>query len=201
MTKIGVAVIGASPLNPGWAVKAHIPAIQALPDYELRAVSTSQRESADAAAKAFGVAAFDNPQELIAYSSVDLVTVTVKAPHHHALISAALDAGKMVLSEWPLGVNLDEAVDLADRAERAGVRTAIGLQARFAPSVRHARDLVAQGYLGEVLATTLVGSGIAWGRETDRAHAYMFDTKKGATLLSVPTLAKASLLCSGMRST
>lgn len=41
MNKIGVAVIGASPLNPGWAVKAHIPAVQTLPDYELRAVSTA----------------------------------------------------------------------------------------------------------------------------------------------------------------
>ena len=44
--KIGVGIIGASPLTPdSWAVNAHIPAIKALPeDYELRAVSTSHRE-------------------------------------------------------------------------------------------------------------------------------------------------------------
>jgi predicted dehydrogenase len=41
--RIGVGVIGASPINPGWAVKAHIPALKALPGYELRAVSTSRR--------------------------------------------------------------------------------------------------------------------------------------------------------------
>lgn len=188
MNNIGVAVIGASPLNPGWAVAAHIPAIQSLPDFELRAVSTSRRDSADAAAKAFGVPAFDNPEAPIAHPGVDLVVVTVKARHHHALISAALDAGKMVFSEWPLGRNLGEAEDLAARARTATVRTAIGLQARYAPAVHHARDLIAQGYVGEVLATTLVGFAMAWGAQTDRAHAYMFDGNEGATTLSVPML-------------
>lgn len=186
MNKIGVAVIGASPLSPGWAVTAHIPAIRALPDYELTAVGASRRESAEAAAAAFGVPAFDDPEGLLAHPGVDLVVVAVKAPHHRALISAALDAGKMVLSEWPLGIDLDEAIDLAARAETVGVRTVIGLQGRFAPAVRHARDLVARGYVGEVLATTLVGSGIAWAGETDRAHGYMFDAAKGANVLSVP---------------
>jgi hypothetical protein len=37
MHTIGVAVIGASPLHPEWAVTAHIPAIRALPDCKLRA--------------------------------------------------------------------------------------------------------------------------------------------------------------------
>jgi predicted dehydrogenase len=186
--KIGVGVIGASPLSPGWAVAAHLPAIRALADYELRAVSTSQPASARAAAEAFGVPGFDDHHALIAHPGVELVVVAVKVPHHHRLISAALEAGKMVFSEWPLGNGLDEAVDLASRARAAGVRTAVGLQARFAPAVRHARTLVEQGYIGEVLGTTLVGSGIAWGGKTDRAHAYMFDAANGATTLSVPTL-------------
>lgn len=186
--KIGVGVIGASPLSPGWANVAHLPAILALPDYELRAVSTSRPESAKAAAEAFGVPAFDNHQDLIAHPGVDLVVITVKVPHHHLLISAALDAGKMVFSEWPLGNGLDEAIDLAARAKAAGVKTAIGLQARFSPVVRHARTLIEECYIGEVLGTTLVGSGIAWGGVTDRTHAYWFDAKNGATTLSVPTL-------------
>jgi predicted dehydrogenase len=187
-SRIGVGVIGASPVNPGWAIAAHIPAIKALADYELRAVSTSRPDSARAAAEAFGVAAFDNHHELIAHPGVDLVVVAVKVPHHHALISAALDAGKMVLSEWPLGNGLAEAVDLAALAKASGIRTAVGLQSRFAPVVRHARTLVANGYIGDVLGTTLVGSGIAWGGITDRAHAYIFDAANGATTLSVPTL-------------
>jgi predicted dehydrogenase len=185
MSSIGVGIIGAS--QGGWASVGHIPALRALPDFELRAISTSRRESADLAAKAFGVrAAYDDHRDLIAHPEVDLVVVAVNVAHHHAIASAALDAGKMVYCEWPLGVDLEEAADLAARAEAAGVRTVIGLQARFAPAVRHARDLVADGYVGEVLGTTLVGSGVAWGPETVRAGAYWFDASSGVSPLAVP---------------
>ncbi|MEU8383664.1 Gfo/Idh/MocA family oxidoreductase [Streptosporangium sp. NPDC048865] len=184
---IGVGIIGAS--IGGWAAISHVPALKVLPDYELRAVSTSRRASADRAAEEFGVpAAFDDPADLIAHPGVDLVVVSVKVPHHHALISAALAAGKMVYSEWPLGVGTDEAADLASRAEAAGVRTVIGLQGGFLPAIRHTRDLVADGYVGRVLGTTLVGSGLSWGPVTDRAHAYLHDATAGATLLTVSAL-------------
>lgn len=188
MKTIGVGVIGASPTNPGWAIASHIPAIQALPDYELRAVSTSNRRSAEAAAAAFGVPAFDSYQELVACPGVDLVVVTVKVRYHHEMVAAALDAGKMVFSEWPLGKNLEEAHDLAQRAAAAGVRTAIGLQGRFAPAVQRARKLIRDGYVGNVLGTALVGSGFAWGPETERAREYLFDVAEGASTLTVPTL-------------
>ena len=52
---IGVGIIGASPDSGGWAVTAHIPALQSLPHYRLVAVSTSRRESAEAASRTFGV--------------------------------------------------------------------------------------------------------------------------------------------------
>lgn len=188
MTKIGVGVIGASPLNPGWAIAAHIPAIRALQEYELRAVSTSNRQSSEAASAAFSVPAFDNYKELVDCPGVDLVVVTVKVRHHHEMVSAALAAGKMVLSEWPLGRNLTEARDLAAKATASGLRTAIGLQGRFSPAVQRAKELVQEGYIGQVLATTLVGSGFAWGPETERARAYLFDVTEGASTLTVPTL-------------
>ncbi|MER5598627.1 Gfo/Idh/MocA family oxidoreductase [Streptomyces sp. NPDC002265] len=187
MTKIGVGIIGASP--HGWAAIGHVPALQALSDYELRAISTTRRESAEAAARKFGVTnAFDNHHDLIAHPGVDLVVVAVKVSHHNALVSAALEAGKAVYSEWPLGVDMDEATALADRARAAGVHTIIGLQGRFAPAVRHAAHLIADGYVGKVLGTTLVGSGVAWGGETDRSHAYIFDEGSGAATLEVPVM-------------
>ncbi|MFF7184932.1 Gfo/Idh/MocA family protein [Streptomyces sp. NPDC008222] len=187
MGTIGVGIIGAG--LGGWAALGHVPALGALPDYELRAISTTRRESADAAAREFGVpASFDDHEALIAHPDVDLVVVAVKVTHHHRLVSDALRAGKAVYSEWPLGVGLEQAADLAERARAARVRTVIGLQARFAPAVRHARDLVADGYVGKVLGTTLVGSGVAWVGETDRAHAYIFDRTAGASTLAVPAM-------------
>jgi predicted dehydrogenase len=188
MNKIGIGVIGASPLRPGWAVNSHLPAIAALSRCELRAVATSSEDSARAAAEAYGVPAFSDPSALIERPDIDLVVVTVKLPYHRELVTAALAAGKMVMCEWPLSMTLAETQALQQQAQAAGLNTLIGLQARMAPAIRYARDLVAQGYVGEVLATTMVGSGIGWGPVTDRAHAYIYDAANGATTLSVPTM-------------
>lgn len=175
--KIGVGIVGASPTNPGWAVASHIPAVQALPDYELVAVSTSRRESAEQAAKEFSVAAFDNYQDLINHPGVDLVVITVSVPYHYDIARAAIKAGKMVFSEWPLAMTTDEAIDLATLAKTAGVRTVIGLQARYSPAIQYTRDLVAEGYVGDVLSTTLSGTALIWGPATPRKFAYTYDVK------------------------
>jgi predicted dehydrogenase len=184
---IGVGVIGASPGPDSWAANSHIPALRALRGFELRAVATSRRASADAAAQAYGVEGFDDARMLIDHPGVDLVVVAVKVTQHYDLVKQALAAGKMVYSEWPLGTTLAEARTLAELAEATGVRTVIGLQSRFAPAVLRMHDLVDEGYLGRILATTLIGSGVAWGATTDRAHAYMFDAANGATTLTVST--------------
>lgn len=128
---------------------------------------------------------FDDPRQLIAHPGVDLVVVAVKVPDHHDLVTQGLAAGKMVFSEWPLGVDLAEAEELRGRAAAAGVATVIGLQARFDPVIIHVRDLVRDGYIGDVLATNLVGSGQAWGPTTDPAHVYAYDRSNGVTPLSV----------------
>ncbi|MGQ5259952.1 Gfo/Idh/MocA family protein [Micromonospora sp. ZYX-F-536] len=187
MTPTGVGIIGAS--TSGWASIAHVPAIAATPEFALRAVSTSRASSAQAAAAKYGVPAYHDHRQLIAHPDVDLVVVSVKVTEHLKLISAALDAGKMVYSEWPLGNGLAEAQQLADQAAKAGVRTVVGLQGRYAPEVRLARDLIRDGYVGTVLGTTMVGSGMAWGGAVaDPAQAYWFDNANGASPLTSATL-------------
>jgi predicted dehydrogenase len=90
----------------------------------------------------------------------------------------------MVYSEWPLGINLTEAEDLAALARSRHVRTAIGLQARSSPLLRYLRDLVANGYLGTMLSTTLVSSHNAWA-DALKTGPYILDKANGANLLTV----------------
>ena len=88
-------------------------------DFEITALSTSRRESADAAGKLFGVPlAFDKHQELVNSPAVDVVAVTVKVPRHLELATAALEAGKAVYCEWPLGNGFKEAEILAQAYAR-----------------------------------------------------------------------------------
>jgi predicted dehydrogenase len=188
MNMIGVGIIGASPGPASWAANAHVPALGVLPEFRLRAVSTSRPQSAIAAANAFGVPGYDDYRLLIDRPDVDVVVVSVKVPQHHALVQHALSAGKVVYCEWPLAPDLGQAEKLAAQAEAAGTRTVVGLQGRYAPAVNRARELVAAGALGAVHSTTLTGSGIAWGPHTDRGHAYLYDAANGATTLTAAAM-------------
>ena len=79
---LGVGIGGVSPVR-GWAAAAHIPALRALPNYEIRAFSSHSRESARAAGEAYGVrAVFSDHEQLLAQPDIDVVAITVKVPHH-----------------------------------------------------------------------------------------------------------------------
>jgi predicted dehydrogenase len=181
---VGVGIVGLS-AHGGWASMAHVPALREISGYELRALSASTPSSAEAAGAHHGVPlVFSNPTDLAQHPDVDLVVVTVKVPYHDELVQPALAAGKMVLCEWPLAADLARASALTDLA--GDVRTAVGLQARSAPPLRYLRDLIADGYIGEVLSTTLVGTGGAWGATYETDSKYLIDAANGATLLSIP---------------
>jgi predicted dehydrogenase len=182
---LGVGIIGVSPVR-GWAATAHIPALRALPNYEIRALSAHNPESARAAGDMFGVSAiFSDHEQLVMQPDVDVVAVTVRAPRHRELVSAALAAGKAVYCEWPLGRDLDDARAMAALAAKQGVPTVVGLQARQAPAIEFVQQLLRDGYLGEVLSTTMVGLSIP-GDVVIQPNAYMLDKTNGANLLTVP---------------
>ena len=184
--QIGVGIIGLS-ARGGWAAAAHVPALRAVEGYELRALSASSAESAAAAGVSYDVPlTFGTAEELVRSDEVDLAVVTVKVPHHRELVTTALKAGKMVLCEWPLGNGLAETEDLAALARSRGNRTVVGLQARSAPAVRYLHDLVADGFVGDVLSTTIIASGEGWGPEVPTPHArYLIDAANGATMLTI----------------
>jgi predicted dehydrogenase len=183
---IGVGIVGLS-ARGGWAAAAHVPALRALDGYELRGVAASSRDSAAAAGEKYHVPLrFATAAELAGHEAIDLVVVAVKVPQHLELVRTALAAGKMVYSEWPLGRDLAEANEMAALAAAHRLRTAVGLQARAAPAFRYVKDLVEDGYVGEVLATSLVASGVNWGATFRPGGEYMLDRANGATMLTVP---------------
>src|SRR6266516_3030006 len=152
---LGVGIIGVSPVR-GWAATAHIPALRALPNYE----------------------------QLVTQPDIDVVAVTVKVPHHRELVFAALAAGKAVYCEWPLGRDLDDARAMAALGAEQGVRTIVGLQARQAPAIEFVQELLSDGYVGEVLSTTMVGLSVP-GDVVGQHNAYMLDKTNGANVLTV----------------
>src|SRR3954466_7612709 len=181
---LGVGIIGVSPAR-GWAATAHIPALRPLPNYEIRALSAHSAESARAAGATFGVGAvFSDHEQLVTQPGIDVVAVTVKVPHHRELVSAALAAGKAVYCEWPLGRDLEDARAMAALAAEERVRTVVGLQARQAPAIERVQELLSDGYVGEVLSTSMVGLSVL-GDVMGQPNAYMLDKANGANLLTI----------------
>jgi predicted dehydrogenase len=137
-----------------------------------------------AAAKHFGVPlAFSDADKLAQHPNVDLVTVSVKVPDHYLPVMAAIEAGKHVYCEWPLGRDINEATRMLAAAERWGIRHAVGLQGQMSPAINYTKDLIADGYVGRVLSSTMIGCAPNWGAAIDRG--YQADFANGANLLTI----------------
>ncbi len=153
--KIRLGIIGAN-IHLGWAPRSHLPAAAASPEFELAAVCTTRMESAEESARKFGARlAFDNYQDLINHPEIDAVAVALRVPSHYEPTMAALNAGKHVYTEWPLGRTTAEARQMAELAREKDVRNLVGLQARAAPAVLYLKELVEQGYVGDIMSCHL----------------------------------------------
>ena len=182
--KIRVGLIGAS-VGGTWSARSHLPALQASSDVELTAVCTTKAASAEAARRAYGARlAFDDYRQMVASPEIDAVAVVVRVPSHYAPTKAALEAGKHVYCEWPLGRTTAEAVELAALAKSKGLVTAVGLQARVNPAIMHMQELVASGYVGEIMAVhvSLMREGVLT-RPSNRT--WQRDAELGANTLTI----------------
>jgi predicted dehydrogenase len=185
--KIRVGIVGASVTQggSGWGEHAHVPALKALPSYELRAVCTSHDDTARASAAAFGAGrGYSKFGDMTADPDVDLIVVCVRVPGHRDLVMAGLQAGKAVFCEWPLGRTLGEAKEMAGLAAQRSLKTAVGLQARSEPAILYARDLVREGYVGEVLTANLVTSAQAQ-LQRGPGRIWQGDRSNGANTLTI----------------
>jgi predicted dehydrogenase len=89
-------------------------------------------------------------RDVLDHPDVDAVSITAPNFVHREMAVAAAEAGKHFWGEKPLGRTPAETAEIAAAAERAGVRTIVGLNYRHPPAVQHAQRLIADGVLGEV---------------------------------------------------
>jgi predicted dehydrogenase len=182
--KIRLGLIGAS-VKGTWSARSHLPAVRASQDVELTAVCTTKADSAEAARQAYGARlAFDDYHKMIASPDIDAVAVVVRVPSHYAPTKAALEAGKHVYCEWPLGRTTTEAVELAELAKAKRLVTAVGVQARVNPALMHMKEQVQAGFVGEVLAVhvSLLREGVL-SRPSHRT--WQRDIELGANTLTI----------------
>ena len=146
---IRVAVIGAGAI----AMLRHLPAFhdcQEAGKAELVAVADPVTANARQAAERFGVPhVFADYQDLLRLP-LDAVSICTPNVYHEPITLAALALGKHVLCEKPLAMTYAGARQMHERAEQAGVVTAVNFRYRFIPAAGFVRDLIQGGELGEI---------------------------------------------------
>lgn len=152
--RVGIGVVGF-----GWMGQAHSRSYLRLPTLfheraanpVLVACADTEEERRRVAVDDFGFAhAHDDWRDLVVRDDVDVVVVTAPNMLHVDVVEAACAAGKHVFCEKPVGGTPAHTARAAAATRRAGVITGVGYNYRFAPLVRHARALIADGRLGEV---------------------------------------------------
>jgi predicted dehydrogenase len=145
---IRVGVIGAGFIGP-----AHIESLRRLGYVEVVALAGSSQESAERkAAELFIPRAYGDFHDLVRDPQVDVVDVSAPNIYHYPAAKAALQAGKHVVCEKPLGMTSQESAELVELAEQSGLVNAVTFNVRFYPLIQHARSMIRNGELGTIFS-------------------------------------------------
>src|SRR5260221_6581104 len=181
--EIRIGMVGTN-AKASWAKLSHVPAINGLPGMKLAAVATRNEQSALEAAEAFGADRwFSDPFAMIRDDLIDVITISIKVPAHRELVLAAVDAGKAVYCEAPLGRSIAETEEMASAV--GSLHTAIGLQGRWKQAIRRAAQVLSSGKIGRPLNARIVSTTIGFGPELPSSYDYFNKTSSGANLLTI----------------
>jgi predicted dehydrogenase len=153
MAEIGVGLVGYKFMgrthSNAYRQVAHFFDVDPVP--RMRAICGRDETSVREAAAKLGWESYETDYHaLVARDDVGLVDVSTPGDTHRDVVLAALAAGKHVICEKPLANSLDEAREMLAAANRAGVVNMVNFNYRRVPAVQLAKQLIADGRLGEV---------------------------------------------------
>jgi predicted dehydrogenase len=145
-SSIRVGVIGT-----GFGALTHIPGFQRSQDVEVVAVASGREQRARQVAAKFGLqASYGDYRQMLAEQQLDLVSIVTPPGLHHEMALAVVESGCAVLCEKPFAMSLTEAREMLAAAEAAGVVHAVNHEFRYLPARARMKELVDQGYLGQL---------------------------------------------------
>jgi hypothetical protein len=176
---LGIGVIGT-----GFGARAHVPGFGLLDEARVVAICSERPERARAVAVEHGIpAAYGDFRELLADPAVEAVSIATPPHLHHPMAVAALLAGKHVLCEKPMARTVAEARDMLRQAQAAGVANMINHEFRFLPARQRVKELIDEGYIGELRTVSLTIFRGALADPDGRAYSWLMDQEKGGGML------------------
>jgi predicted dehydrogenase len=176
MCAVRVGIIGT-----GFGASVIAPGMRCVSGAELVAVTSAREERAQAVAREWGMQhAFSDYREMLRTVPLDLVCISSPPYLHYEMTMAALDAGAHVLCEKPFAMNVGEANEMLQRAQRSGLVHAVDFEFRFVPVRATMKRMLDAGAIGEPFLVRVTDMTLT---RTDQAYGWWFDLKRGGGLL------------------
>ena len=174
-----VALIGCGSI----AESIYIPQMAHIPQTELVAVCDIIPERAQKYAERFHVPQwYPNIDELLAHCDFDILMDTASIPAHHEINIKALQAGKHLYSQKPVGLTVEQVTEQMEAAQKAGVKFAASPIHPLRPDILFIRDMIQNGAIGK---DTMVRAHTAHGgpehfQYRDADPSWFFEPGAGA---------------------
>lgn len=147
MKKIKIGFIGAGDISV-----LHAQAIGQIPDAELVGLWNITDDLAEEKCHLFNCKKYSTAEALVNDPEIDAIFVLTALEAHHKYTLMALDAGKHVYVEKPVGVTVREIEDMKRAAVQVGKICMPGHNYIYEPGIKRARDLLASGKLGDLVS-------------------------------------------------
>jgi predicted dehydrogenase len=142
-----VGIIGAN-----WSLKVHGAAWRRIEGVEVAAICTAHQETAEQAARDYGIdKAYWNHEEMAADPELDVIDVGTRPSFRFPMVMAALRSGKHVYDALPFALNLSDARTMVDAQRAAGVVGVVDAQFRWAPCAQQMKAMIDDGFIGRPL--------------------------------------------------
>ncbi len=180
METVRVGVIGTS----DWMENFHLQAIQSHPAAQLQAICGRRRERAEELAKNFDCdTVYTDYRVMLGSGTLDAVIIAAPDDLHYAMTIPALEEGLHVICEKPLARSAEQAREMYEKAETAGVKHMVMFLHRWFPVFAYLKQLVAEGYLGKPYHGHFHWI-TGWFADPDEEYWWFFDHNRSRGVVS-----------------
>ena len=146
MNRLGFGIVGCGVIS-NW----HAKAIGEIEGIRLIGVTDVYKDSRDKFALNYGVHSFDSTDEMFANNEIDVVCICTPSGLHAPLALQAAEAGKHIILEKPMALNLKETDEIIAACKKNNVKLTVISQLRFTDAVTRLKEAVDQGLLGKLI--------------------------------------------------
>lgn len=149
MRSVNVGVIGVGAMGQN-----HVRVYSKIKNANLLAISDLTKGTLSKVSKEYHMVGYVDYGNVLEMPEIEAVSVCVPTTYYYEVVMKAIEQGKHVLVEKPIAFTLDEAKEMVDAAQDAGVKLATGHVERFNPAVLEVKRLIDDGVIGEVVSAS-----------------------------------------------